>query len=586
VQDDVIKANNSRPSLISPYGGRLVNLIAAASDLQALKRYANGLPEIRLSERSVCDLELLASGSFSPLDRFVGKQDFDRILNEMRLTSGHVFPIPVVLTVNSEAAIKLGEDVALVDAHNERLAIMKVEEIYEWNFHETVRRLLGTEDLRHPLVPEMKNSGRFNVSGPLTILQLPRHHDFRYLRLTPAQSRERLAALGHSNVVAFQTRNPLHRAHEELTKLAVDKIDGSLLLHPAIGKTMAGDVDSFTRVRTYQALIKQYYDPSRTLLSLLPLAMRFAGPREAVWHAVIRRNFGANYFIVGRDHASPGVDSTGKPFYDPLEAKSLLEKFSSEIGVRIIPFTELVYLPADGKYVDAAPVNVGCSIALSGKQLREKYLNVGIRPPEWLVRPEVAEILMDAYPPKYRQGACVWFTGLSGSGKSTTAELLRVKLLEYGRKVTLLDGDVVRTYLSSGLTFSRADRDTHVRRLGCVSSEIVRHGGIVICAAISPYRTTRNEVRHMVGDDHFIEVFVDTPLVVCEQRDPKGLYVKARRGELLGFTGIDDPYELPLEPNIKLDTVLKSAEDNAQLILHYLQCKGFVRDEGLSNPPS
>jgi len=547
---------------------------------EELKEYANQLPAIQLTDRSVCDLELLATGGFSPLDRFVGKKDFAEILNEMRLTSGHLFPIPISLPITSLNGIKLDHDVALVNAQNEPLAVMMVEEIYEWDFHETVQKLLGTEDLQHPLVVEMKNWGCFNITGALKVLQLPKHPDFQTLRLTPMQTREHLDAFHRQNVVAFQTRNPLHRAHEELTKRAIDRVDGVLFLHPVVGVTKPGDVDYFTRVRTYLALVKTYYDPQRTLFSLLPLAMRLAGPREAVWHALIRRNYGANYLIVGRDHASPGIDSRGKPFFEPFAAQRLLERFNSELAVGVIPFTDLTWVPSEQRYAEAASLPVGTvTNSLSGKQLREQYLNVGKTPPEWFVRPEVAKILMDAYPPRYLQGVCVWFTGLSGSGKSITGEILRLKLLEIGRKVTLLDGDVVRTHLSKGLTFSKVDRDSNVRRLGYVAGEVVKHGGIVICCAISPYRSTRNEVQNMVGQDNFVEVFVDTPIDVCEQRDPKGVYAKARRGELTGLTGIDDPYEAPLNPSITLDTISRSAEANAIEVLDHLQLMGFLRNE-------
>jgi sulfate adenylyltransferase len=342
--------------------------------------------------------------------------------------------------------------------------------------------------------------------------------------------------------------------------------------------TKPGDVDHYTRVRTYKALASRYYERDRVLLALLPLAMRIAGPREALLHAIIRRNYGANHLIVGRDHAGPGLDSKGKPIYGPYDAQELVEEHSDEIGVKMIPFRNMVYLPDEDRYEEVAKVPEGVKTALiSGTELREDYLNNGRQLPDWFTRPEVAEILAESYPPRHKQGACVWFTGLSGAGKSTIASVLTVMLQEHGRHVTLLDGDVVRTHLSRGLGFSKEDRDTNIRRIGFVASEIVRHGGIAVCAAVSPYRATRNDIRSMVGTDHYVEVFVDTPLEVCEQRDAKGLYAKARRGEIKGFTGIDDPYEAPLHPEIRLDTVMKSPEENARSILDVLQKKGFVR---------
>jgi sulfate adenylyltransferase len=424
----------------------------------------------------------------------------------------------------------------------------------------------------------MHRWGRLNISGRLQVLQPPRHHDFQDLRLTPAQTRTRLETYGYPNVVAFQTRNPLHRAHEELTKRAIQEVDGILLLHPVVGMTKPGDVDHYTRVRTYKTLADGYYDPERILLSLLPLAMRLAGPREALWHALIRRNYGANHLIVGRDHASPGLDSTGKPFYGPYDAQELVEQHSRELGVKMIPFRTLVYLPDEGRYeeVSKIPTHIRTD-SISGTQVREEYLNNGKSLPAWFTRPEVAEILAEAYPPRHRQGLCIWFTGLSGAGKSTTAEVLIALLMEHGRQVTLLDGDVVRTHLSKGLGFSKEDRDTNIRRIGFVAAEIVRHGGTVVCAAVSPYRATRNDVRNMVGQNHFVEVYVDTPLAVCEERDVKGMYAKARRGELAGFTGLDDPYEPPLHPEITLDTLTHTPAENARRLLDYLIRQGFVR---------
>ncbi|MGQ0602333.1 MAG: bifunctional sulfate adenylyltransferase/adenylylsulfate kinase [Anaerolineales bacterium] len=564
--------------LISPYGETLVDLIVPAETRDEVKAYANRLPSLQLSERSECDLELLATGAFSPLDGFMDKVDHQRVLDDMRLADGHIFPIPVTLPVEPGVELHLDHDVALRNAKNELLAVMTVEEIYEWDREEVAQKVLGTQDLRHPLVAEMHRWGRLNVAGRLKVLQLPRHYDFQDLRHTPAETRARLKAFDRRNVVAFQTRNPLHRVHEELTKRAVEEMDGVLLLHPVVGLTKPGDVDHFTRVRTYKALAARYYDPSRILLALLPLAMRLAGPREALWHAVIRRNYGANCLIVGRDHASPGADSTGKPFYGPYDAQELVQQFSQELGIGMIPFRELVYLPEEKSFEEVYKVPAHARTAsLSGTQVRNEYLNNGRELPDWFTRPEVAEILSETYPPRHRQGVCVWFTGLSGAGKSTTAEILTVLLLEHGRQVTVLDGDVVRTHLSKGLGFRRDDRDINVRRIGFVASEIVRHGGIAICAAVSPYRTTRNDARNMVGHDFFVEIFVDTPLEVCEQRDTKGIYAKARRGEITGFTGIDDPYEPPLHPEIKLDTVAHTPEENARHILDFLIQQGLVR---------
>ena len=510
----------------------------------------------------------------------MGRDDHQSVLDEMRLADGQLFPLPITLPVKPGKTIELGQEIALRDSNNYLLAVMTIEEIYQWDRDEVAEKAFGTLDLRHPLVSEMHRWGSLNISGRLRVLSLPPHYDFKELRMTPTQTRTRLAEFSNHNVVAFQTRNPLHRVHEEITKRATEEIDGVLLLHPVVGMTKPGDVDHYTRVRTYKALASGYYDRDRVLLSLLPLAMRLAGPREALLHAIIRRNYGANHLIVGRDHAGPGKDSKGNPIYGPYDAQEMVAKYSDELGVKMVPFKMLVYLPDEDRYEEVTKVPEGAATAsISGTQVREEYLNNGRQLPDWFTRPEVARILADSYPPRHKQGACIWFTGLSGSGKSTIASVLTVMLQEHGRHVTVLDGDVVRTHLSKGLGFSKEDRDINIRRIGFVASEIVRHGGIAVCAAVSPYRATRNDVRNMVGKDRYVEVFVDTPLEVCEQRDEKGLYAKARRGEIKGFTGIDDPYEAPRHPEIRLDTVNLSPEENALMIMEHLLDQGFVRSE-------
>jgi sulfate adenylyltransferase len=560
-------------SLIAPYGGALINLFEPAASLPELLAAAAVLPSVQISERSRCDLELLATGGFSPLDRFLGRADYERVVAEMRLADGTLFPIPITLTVADDAPVAIGKDVVLRGPHTEILAVMTVEEIYEWDRDEAAINVSGTRDTKHPLVAEMAVWGRRNISGPLRVISTGTPLDFRDLRRTPAEVREALEEFGRDNVVAFQTRNPMHRAHEELVRRAIDAVDGVLLLHPSVGMTKPGDVDHYTRVRTYRALAAKHFPPGRVLLSLLPLAMRMAGPREALWHAIIRRNFGANHFIVGRDHASPGAG-----FYGPYDAQELVASNQAEIGVTMIPFRELVYVVADDRYEEASRVPAGAETrSISGTQVRDDFLGAGRPLPEWFTRPEVASILAESHPPKHRHGFCIWFTGLSGSGKSTTAEIVVSRLLEHGRQVTLLDGDVVRTHLSKGLGFSKEDRDANILRIGFVAAEIVRHGGAVVCAAVSPYRATRDAVREMIGASNFIEVFVDTPLETCESRDPKGMYAQARRGAIKNFTGIDDPYEAPASPELILDTTHVTAEANAARIVSTLAQRGFIR---------
>jgi sulfate adenylyltransferase len=567
--------------LIEPYGGQLVDLLVPAAERESIISRAALLPRIQLTQRNLCDLELLATGGFSPLKKFMGKEDYLSVLRNMRLSNGTLFPIPITLPVAPNPNISEGAEIALADEHNDLLAIMRVEEVYEWDREEEARLAYGTTDLRHPLVAEMQAWGELCISGELKVVRLPKYYDFRRLRLTPAEVRAKLSELGHEKVVAFQTRNPMHRAHEEMTKRAIQQIDGALLLHPVVGMTKAGDIDHYTRVQSYKALADKHYDKRSMMLALLPLAMRMAGPREAIWHAIIRRNFGANYFIVGRDHASPGVGSDNKPFYGPYDAQKLMTEHAAELGVQPLFFSEMVYLTEERRYEEVSLVKQGHRTAsISGTQVREDFLQRGRSLPGWFTRPEVAAILSTAHPPRHRQGFCLWFTGLSGSGKSTTADILTIMLLEHGRQVTVLDGDVVRTHLSKGLGFSKEDRETNIRRIGYVASEIVRHGGGVICAAISPYRATRNVCRTMIGSDRFCEIFVSTPLEVCEDRDPKGMYALAREGQLKGFTGIDDPYEPPHNAEITLDTVNCSAEENAERIVLYLMERGFIRPAG------
>jgi sulfate adenylyltransferase len=567
----------SKSKLIAPYGGELINLVATGEERDVLIERTKGLKAIQISARALNDLELLATGAFSPLDRFMGKADYENVLANMRLIDGTLFPLPITLTADPAELPAVGEELVIRNSLNDLIGIMKLEEIYTWDAEKEARLSYGTNDSRHPMVSEMSRWGKVCISGELKIINLPKYYDFVGIRQTPAEVRAELEELGNENVVAFQTRNPLHRVHEELTKRAAKQIGGSLLIHPVVGLTKPGDVDHYTRVRVYKALLENYYDKKTTRLSLLPLAMRMAGPREALLHAIIRRNHGANHLIVGRDHAGPGNDSTGQPFYGPFDAQEMLSKYEEELGVKMVPFKWLVYLPETNEYVEAGKTPEGAKVlTISGTQVRDDYLAKGKLLPEWFTRPETAEILRGSYPAQHEQGFCIWFTGLSGSGKSATARALTDLLLERGKRLTVLDGDVVRTHLSKGLGFSAEDRDTNIMRIGYVAGEIVRQGGNVICAAISPYRNARNEARKLVPAGNFLMTHVDTSLEVCEARDVKGLYAMARRGEIKGFTGVDDPYEEPINPEITVTGDKVTPEENAQKIIKYLEEQGFL----------
>ncbi len=573
----------TKANLIAPYGGSLVNLVVEGKEREELLARAAKLPSIKISMRALCDLELLATGGFSPLTTFMGKADYESVLHKMRLTDGTLWPLPITLTVDPKELPTVGEDIALRNANFELIAVMTLDEVYHWDANTEAALAYGSTDSKHPMVSEMTRWGKVCISGPLKVINLPKYHDFVDLRHNPAQVRAKLEEMGHDNVVAFQTRNPLHRIHEELTKRAAAAVNGSLLIHPVVGMTKPGDVDHYTRTRTYKALFDNYYDKSTTTLSLLPLAMRMAGPREALLHAIVRRNHGVNHFIVGRDHAGPGNDSAGKPFYSPYDAQTVMKEHEAELGVKMVPFEMLVYLPDEDRYVEQKDVPTGAkTLNISGTQVRDDYLSKGKLLPEWFTRPETAEILRQSYPPRHKQGFCLWFTGLSGSGKSATAQIMTELLLEHGRESTMLDGDVVRTHLSKGLGFSKEDRDTNILRIGFVAGEISRHGGAVICAAISPYRAAREEARKFVGEN-FIEIFMDTPVEVCEQRDVKGLYAKARQamvdGKPMGFTGVDDPYEPPVSPEISLQGYGSTPEENAHKIVAYLVEQGYLLNE-------
>ncbi len=564
--------------LIEPYGGRLVDLTVRGDEREELLARVPEMPSLRLSWRSVCDLELLAVGAFSPLDRFMGRGDYERVLEEMRLERGLLFPIPVTLPVfeGDFRAEWLDREVVLRSLEGEPLAVMRVEEAYSWEWEREAQLVYGTRDLRHPTVAEMMGWGGLYISGHLRVVNLPRRYAFRELYRTPRELRTLLRELGYSRVVGFQTRNPLHRSHVFMSQRAADRVGGALLIHPAVGMTKPGDVDAYTRIRCYQAVVRHRYDPGRTLLALLPLAMRMAGPREALWHGIIRRNFGATHFVVGRDHAGPGADAAGRPFYAPFAAQELFAVYQKELGVEMIPFDEVVYLPEEDRYEEVSRVPAGRKVwRLSGTQLRE-HLRNGEQLPEWFTYPEVEAVLREAFPPLHRRGFCVWFTGLPCAGKSTLAKVLVELLTAAGRRVSLLDGDVVRTHLSKGLGFSRQDREANLLRIAFVASEIVRHNGVAVCAAVSPYRDVRGRIRAMFPEGQFLLVYVDTPVEVCEARDVKGMYAAARRGLLKGFTGVDDPYEPPDDAEIVIRAAECGPEEGAAEIVNHLRLAGLL----------
>ena len=549
-----------------------------------MKATAKDFASLTLDERGLCDLELLAVGGFSPLTGFLGRADYERVVAEKRLADGTLWPLPVTLPVKPGDGVADGKPIALRDVYGNLIAFLHVKELYEYDKTAEAAGAYGSTDAKHPSVAYLNRQPSHYAAGRLEVIRTPPHYDFVTLRRTPAELRKHFQSLGWNRVVAFQTRNPLHRAHEELTKRAAEQIGGGLLIHPVVGVTKPGDVDHYTRVRCYRALVDNYYEPGSVVLSLLPLAMRMAGPREVLLHAIIRRNFGCTHFIVGRDHAGPGADSTGKPFYPPYAAQESMANHADEIGMEMVDFKQMVYLPDDARYSPVDEVPAGVKTAdISGTQVRDNYLAKGLQLPEWFSRPAVAEILNETSPPRFRQGLTIWFTGLSGSGKSTVAHALIERLAEFGRNVSLLDGDEIRTHLSKGLGFSKEDRDTNIRRVGFVAAMVSQHGGTVLCSVISPYRAVRDEARKM-SRGNFVEVFCDTPLDVCESRDVKGLYAKARTavkdGKPMGFTGVDDPYEPPVNPEVTIDTSRLPVQECADAIIEKLLALGYVLPHG------
>ncbi|HZF29308.1 MAG TPA: bifunctional sulfate adenylyltransferase/adenylylsulfate kinase [Gammaproteobacteria bacterium] len=564
-----------------PHGGELKNLYLDAAQTAAEKARARDLPSWDLTMRQTCDIEMLLNGAFSPLEGFLGEQDYRKVLSDMRLASGVLWPMPINLDVTPAFAdkVKQGDHIALRDAEGVLVATMEVSSIYKPNKELEARSVFGTVDEKHPGVSHlMRRSNEVYLGGKLRGVEPPMHYDFKHLRDTPQELRDRFQKLGWRKVVAFQTRNPMHRAHQELTFRAARDVEANLLIQPVVGMTKPGDVDHYTRVRCYEHLIKQY--PEQTsALSLLPLAMRMGGPREAVWHAIIRKNYGCTHFIVGRDHAGPGIDSQGQPFYGPYDAQKLMKEFEDELDITMVPFKNMVYVEDKAQYFPDNEIEKGWrTLDISGTELRRR-LQEGAEIPAWFSFPDVVAELRRTHPPRHKQGFTVFFTGLSGSGKSTVANALMVKLMEAGgRPVTLLDGDLVRKHLSSELGFSKEHRDLNIQRIGYVASEITKNGGIAICAPIAPYAATRKIVREMIEPlGGFLEIHVATAIEVCEARDRKGLYAKARAGILKGFTGIDDPYEVPEKPEMKLDTAELTPDLSAHRILVKLESLGFIR---------
>ena len=570
----------NQASSFEPHGGSLVDLLVDQERSVLLKDIALNLPDITLNDRQLCDFELLATGAFSPLDGFMTRSDYESVLDRMRLQSGILWPLPVCLSLPDIQARTLdaGQSVTLRDPEGFLLGIMHIEDIWPLDHQKEASLVYGTTDRTHQGVNCLfNNAGDHYVGGKLEVLSQPLHFDFKQLRMSPQEVRSIYNKLGWQRVVGFQTRNPIQRLQFEMTIRAMRQAKANLLLLPIAGMTKPGDFDHYTRVRCYRA-VTRHYPPDSFVLNLLPLSMRLAGPRDALLHMIIAKNYGCTHFIVGRDHASPGSDAGGNPFYESHAARKLAEEYSQEIGVIVVPFEELVYLPFEDEYRPADQVPEGTqTISFSSSHIRDR-IRAGRRIPEWATFPEVLTELRKAYPSPRQQGFTIFLTGLSGAGKSTIAKVLYARFLEIGdRPVTLLDGDIVRQNLSNLLTFSKEHRDINVRRIGFVAGEITKNRGIAICAPIAPYNETRAEIRKTIENyGGFFELHVSTPIEVCEKRDRKGMYAKARAGLIKGFTGVDDPYEIPKSPELRINTTALTPDEAAQEVLLLLGQKGYI----------
>ncbi len=562
-----------------PHGGKLVNLIAESERAMDLQKLSKNLQSITLSNRQLSDLELLMNGALSPLRGFMTREEYESVRDNMRLPDGTLWPVPICLDISEAQAkeLKPGQSVALRDAEGFMVAVLTLEDIWAADKALEAEQVYGTQDAKHPGVESLfRQTGTHYAGGAIEGIQFPLHFAFRRHRHTPAEIRQIYKKLGWRRIVGFHTRNPLHRAQFEMTLRAMAQARANLLLHPVVRRVRPGDIDTYTRIRCYLEMSGKY-PPNMMLLSLLPLSMRMAGPRESLLHALIRKNYGCTHFAMGPHHASPMID--GHFFYKPDAAKSLIQSFRDELGISVLHFDEMVYAADEDAYMPVSEVPAGGTVRSLSDDEFHRRLRGGRRIPEWFTFPQVIEVLEQAYPPRHRQGLTIFCTGLSGAGKSTIARILHARFLEMGgRPVTLLDGDIVRRNLSNELGFSKEHRDINVRRIGFVASEITKNRGIAICAPIAPYSEIRRQIRELIESyGGFVEVHVATPLEVCETRDRKGLYAKARAGLLKGFTGVDDPYEQPEAPEVFIDTTDMTPDEAAQEVLLYLERAGYIK---------
>jgi sulfate adenylyltransferase len=550
--------------------------------VEVLKKAALDYPSVDLSERQLCDLELLLNRAFYPLDGFMNRADYESVVSSMRLADGTVWPIPICLDVPEKLAATLapGQNLALRDQEGFLLATMSVEDLWEPDKEAEARAVYGTDDsIAHPGVRALYATHPVCVGGRLEGLHLPLHFDFPDYRMTPSETHRRFSQSGWRSVIGFHTERPLHCAHKEMILKAARQAGASIFLQPMVGLPSPGELDHFTMVRCYQEFVKKF--PRNMIsLGLLPYAPRRAGPREALLQAIVRKNYGCSHFMVADDQGDPlAGNSNGERFYPRGAAQELVGSLEGETGIAMVPLRRMVYVEDRAQYLPVDEVDESMLVREITSAEIGRRLEFGLEIPEWFSFPEVVEELRKAHPPRHKQGFTIFLTGLSGAGKSTLAKVLYVKFLEMrDRPVTLLDGDIVRRYLSSELGFTRDHRELNITRIGFVASEITKNRGIAICAPIAPYEESRQANRELIAKyGGFVEIFMATPLSICEQRDRKGLYAKARKGLMKGVTGIDDPYIPPLKPDITIDTTEMTPTEAAQVVMLYLEEQGYIR---------
>ncbi len=557
------------------------SLVVHFRRVEILRQEALDCFTLDLNNRQLCDLELLLNRGLFPLGGFMDQETYESVVESMRLPDGTIWPITVCLDLDEKIAGNLtpGTRVALNDGEGFLLALLTVTSVWQPDKRKEALGIYGTDDPKmHPEVENLYSQrGSWYVGGTLEGVSLPIHYDFQELRLSPSETVRRFTMNGWRRVLGFHTDEYLHCAHREMVVTAAREAGAAIFLHPVADLSHPGNLDHYTQVRCYQAFTGKFPHNMITL-GLTPYATRKAGPKEALFQAIIRKNYGCSHFMVSEDHADPYLGSNnGKRFYPLGAAQELVAEYADDTGIDMVPQRQMGYLEDKKQYVILDKMGNGDAATISSQELHRR-LTHDIDIPIWFSYPEIVDELRCAFPPRSKQGFTIFMTGFSGSGKSTIAKVLLVKFMEMcDRPVTLLDGDIVRKNLSSELTFSKEHRNLNITRIGFVASEITKNGGIALCAPIAPYEESRTANRELISQyGGYIEVFVATPLEVCEQRDRKGLYAKARSGKVKGVTGITDPYHPPSKPELTIDTSEITPMEAVQEILLYLEEQGYI----------